>query len=80
MVCNILVSPAAFFWISCNAPPPPHPLLGQRCVTSKKRLRGRLATSMRNLKELAQHQNDDHRNADFWPVRRLGSALNFKVL
>ena len=60
--------------------PHPHPLLGQRCVTSKKRLRGRLATSMRNLIELAQHQNDDHRNADFWPVHRLGSALNFKVL
>ena len=63
MVCNILVSPAAVFWMSCNAPPPP--LLGERCVISKKGLRGRLATFMLNLKELAQRQNDDHRNADF---------------
>ena len=31
-----LISLAAVFWVSCNAPPK------QRCVTSKKRLRGRL--------------------------------------
>ena len=35
---------------------------------------------MLNLKELAQRQNDDHRNADFLPFRRFGSALNLKVL
>ena len=63
MVCNILVTPAAVFWMSCNAPP--SPLLGERCVISTKGLRGRLATFMLNLKELAQRQNDDHRNADF---------------
>ena len=33
-----LVSLTAVFWMSRNAPP----LLGERCVTSKKRLRGRL--------------------------------------
>ena len=35
---------------------------------------------MLNLRELAQRQNDDHRNADFLPFRRSGSALNLKVL
>ena len=33
-------------------------------MIAKIGLRGRLATFMLNLKELAQRQNDDHRNAD----------------
>ena len=63
MVCNILVSPRSRFLDVMQRPP--SPLLGERCVISKKGLRGRLATFMLNLKELAQRQNDDHRNADF---------------
>ena len=41
-----VVSLAAVFWMSCNAPPtlPQRSLAGGRCVTPKKRLRGRLTS------------------------------------
>ena len=39
-VSRLIVSLAAIFWMSCNAPPKEQER--QRCMTSKKRLRGRL--------------------------------------
>ena len=33
-----------------------------------------------NFEKLAQRQNSEYCNADFWPVRRLGSSSSFQVL
>ena len=32
-----------------------------------------------NLEKLAKRQNSERRNADFWPVSRLGLSWNFKA-
>ena len=33
-----------------------------------------------NLEKLAERQNSECCNADFWPIRRIGLSWNFKVL